>query len=142
MADDGFTGTGAGEPLAAAIAEQLRAKSELERQAEAARAAGDQLHERVERRKSEERHAVEEHLAPYGADSPEGWHAAKAAARRSGGAGRARPGGAAEHLRAGAGLPVVPLVAALAVLALPRTLRWLVALPLVIGLWVRSAPAR
>lgn len=140
MADDGFTGTGAGEPLAAAIAEQLRAKSELERRAEAARAADDQAHERVERRKTEERHAVEEHLAPFGADTPEGWHAAREAARRSGG--RARPGGAAERaMRAGTGLPVVPLVAALAVLALPRALRWLVALPLVIGLWVRSAPA-
>lgn len=133
MADDGFTGAGSGEPLAAPIAEQLRAKAELEEAIASARAHDERAHERVERGKEEERRAVAEHLAPFGAETPEGWQAQRAAARRSGGGTRARRG---------AGYGLTPVWAALAVLVLPRGLRWTVGLPIVLMLLLRDAPAR
>jgi preprotein translocase subunit SecF len=133
MADEGFTGT-EDKPLAAPITERLRAKSDLEREADEAKAADEHTHDRVERRKAEERQAVAQHLAPFGADTPEGWHARREAARS------APLGARAGKSRRRGAFPVMPVVAALAVLVLPRRLRWMVALPVVLALLFRDAP--
>jgi hypothetical protein len=93
MADEGFTGAGPGERRAASVAEQLRAKAELEQASEpaSARAHDERARERAER---------------------------------------------------GAGYGLTPVWAALAVLVLPRGLRWTVGLPIVLMLLLRDAPAR
>jgi hypothetical protein len=93
MADEGFTSAGPSEPLAASIAEQLRAKAEREQTSGAApaKAHDERARERVER---------------------------------------------------GAGYGLTPALAALAVLVLPRGLRWTVGLPIVLMLLLRDVPAR
>lgn len=138
MADEGFKGAGPGEPLAAPIEERLRARTELEHQAGTAREQDEHAHERVARRKAEERRSVAEHLAPYGAETPEGWRAQREAAR-SGPPSLARRGGAA---RGGAAFPLTPVWAALVVLVLPRALRWVIGLPVVLAMLFRNPSTR
>jgi hypothetical protein len=119
--------TGPEERLTATVGERLGAKEDLERDVERERQAAEGARARLERRKGEERAAVEEHLEPVGGASPSGWRALRERARARGRSeARARDWG-------GRGLPIAGAALALAGIFFRRRALVLAGVPLLGG---------